>query len=67
MNQPSRAQEAPDIEVRIGETHLIVKRKGTSYPTVARILGEEPAADGSTRLWLDRLGVILFSMPIIAL
>ena len=41
--------------VEVSETHVVIRRTGSSIPTVAKILGREVDPDGSTHLWLDRL------------
>lgn len=46
----------PDATVEIGEGVVVIKRKGTSRPSVANVLKAEVNEDGHvTRLVLDRL------------
>jgi len=46
--------ETIDANVYIGDGVVVVKRKGSSLPAVANILGMQPAEEGQ-RVFLDRL------------
>jgi hypothetical protein len=46
--------ETIDASVHIGDGVVVVKRKGSSLPAVANILGTLPGEDGQ-RVFLDRL------------
>jgi hypothetical protein len=46
--------ETIDANVHIGDGLVVVKRKGSSLPAVANVLGTEPT-EGGQRVYLDRL------------
>jgi len=46
--------ETIDASVHIGDGVVVVKRKGSSLPAIANILGTQPTQDGQ-RVFLDRL------------
>jgi hypothetical protein len=46
--------ETVDASVHIGDGVVVVKRKGSSHPAIANILGVRPSDEGQ-RVFLDRL------------
>lgn len=46
--------ETIDANVHIGDGVVVVKRKGSSLPVVANVLGMQPT-EGGQRVFLDRL------------
>lgn len=43
-----------DFEVTISEATVVIRRRGSSIPTVANILGCEVGEGGKRQIWLDR-------------
>lgn len=46
---------APQYELKFGETKVSVRRRGSAYVKSAEVLGLEHIDDGRVRIWLDRL------------
>ena len=46
--------EVQEANVHVGDGVVVIRRKGSSAPAVANILGTE-VTEGRTRLYLDRL------------
>lgn len=55
LRQRSDMRHSENYDVMVNEQTVVLRRQGSSIPSVANILGSEVDKEGVRTIWLDRL------------